>query len=79
MLFFPWSLPTETQCVKRHLEHYPALLRFLRATDESPASLCGQGQPSRTNGGQLTLSCSMATGCIWPQVINNANLLPLGR
>lgn len=61
-----------------HGELYPARLVSSGLQMSQLASFCGQGQPFRTNRGQCTLFCFIATGCIWPQVFKSANLLRWG-
>ena len=65
-LFFPWALPITNSwkpvwrecCLNTILPDFVASGLQM----SQPASLCGQGQPFRTNGGQFALSCSMTTG-----------------
>lgn len=63
-IFFSWALPTTapgSQCVECCLNTILPDYVSSGLQRSQLASLCGQGQPFRTNGGQFTLSCSMAT------------------
>ena len=59
-------------------ECYSADFHLLRSTNESTSFLVWSGSASGTNGSQRAPSRPIATGCIWPQVLKNANLLLLG-
>lgn len=72
-LFSPGAVPTTTlgsQRVKRRIEHCPARMSQLVF---SVVRVSPENQQRSFDS-----FCSMAAGCIWPQVYKNAPLLPWG-